>query len=119
MNCSTWPHRPERFDSFLSSLFDRYLLGSLATGASKMGKGCIAALGLSNSTLARAYMERIEKLDVAITFCDAAKDVETSVEQMRFQPWNISLGNYFIGTRTEKDLTIKEVESLPEYIESK
>lgn len=115
MDYSTWSVRPECIEGDLASLYERFLLGSLATGASKMSDDYIETLGILNSVLAEIYLTKLAGDCLIFDFKESAADVETAVSNFGCNPWDDHLAPYFIATRSEKEATIKEIELLPEY----
>lgn len=99
-------------------LYERFLLGTLATGASKMSDSFISVLGISSSLLAESYLTRLSGEGVVFDFKDSAADVEKAVGEFACSPWDEGLDPYFIATRTEKDEAVKQIKSLSEYREA-
>lgn len=118
MDYSTWSIRPDHLDKSMVLLYERFLLGSLATGASMMSLGFIDALHLSNSSLAQGYLTRLAKGGCKIEFKENAADVEAVIEGFGCDPWDDSLSTCFIGTRSEKVETLERIKALPEYAQS-
>lgn len=119
MDYSSWSIKPKHIEGHLAILFERFLLGTLAVGASRMGTGFIEALNISNSAMAQAYLERMRKIGFEPQFKDSASEVEEAIVELGCDPWNRNLGAYYFGTRSEKEETLSEIKALPEYIQSK
>lgn len=119
MDYSNWSDKPEHLDENMVRLYERFLLGTLATGASKMSDGFISELGISSSLLAESYLTKLSGESFSFDFKDSAADVEKAVAEFKCSPWDEGLDPYFIATRTEKDETVKQIKSLTEYREVK
>ena len=112
---SSWVDASIGITKQLVPIFERYLLRSLATGASAMGESCIDALSLSNSTIALGYLTRLEGIGLKCNFVCTSKEVADYVECLGAAPWTAE--PFFVCIRSEKSETKKKISNLKEYQE--
>ena len=116
---STWSVKPDHLDENMVRLYERFLLGSLATGASKMSSDFISALGITTTALAEGYLTKLAGEKICFDFKELAADVEEAVTELGADPWDATLPSYFIAVRSAKDELDSQIQSLPEYKEAK
>ena len=119
MDYSTWSVKPDHLDKKMVQLYERFLLGSLATGASKMSRDFISALGITTTALAEGYLRKLAGKKIRFDFKELAADVEKAVTELAVDPWDATLPSYFIAVRSTKDELDSQIQSLPEYKEAK
>lgn len=113
IDTSNWSSpKPASIPLELVPVFERYLLGTLATDCSRMGNDFIPTLSLSYSSYAESYLNRMRE-HLNISFKDSSADVENEVNTWTVDPW--TLDPFYICTRTENVKTKNQVERLAEY----
>ena len=95
-------------------IVEKYLLKSLAVGASKRSRGFIDELEIRHSSSAEALLKRLESDDFRFDFKNNAHEVESYVVELEGLPWE--LGEYYVCTRSDKKALIDAVSELDEYI---
>ena len=93
--CS-WVTKPAKIPPEMVSVYERYLLGSLATDASLMGHDCVRVLSLKNSSIAKGYLARLEEIGLAPDFVDSSEEVGSYIQNIDGMPrqrwlmkWNL------------------------------
>ena len=114
-NYSAWADASLKITDELIPIFDRYLLHSLATGASSMGQSCIDALSLCNSAIAFGYLKRLEVIGLKCSFAGSTSEVDSYVEKLGDKPWEAD--PFFVCIRSARTETIQRIHELREYQE--
>lgn len=97
------------------SIYERFLLGSLATDSSLMGYDCIETLSLNNSSIAKGYLVRLKEIGLNPNFLESSEEVERYLKEMDGNPWDQS--PFLVLTRSDNSKLLSQVESLSEYRE--
>ena len=113
--CS-WVTKPAKIPPEMVPVYERYLLGSLATDASLMGHDCVRVLSLKNSSIAKGYLARLEEIGLAPDFVDSSEEVGNYILNMDGMPWEQS--PYLVMTRSENTKLLKQIVELNEYREA-
>ena len=90
-----------------------YILGCPAIGASAISKGFIVDLKLINSAAAEIWIGILDPNHKIIRFVENAEMVESYAEDHKNELFNDD--EYYICTRTEREVVKNAIESLPEY----
>ncbi|MCI5950397.1 MAG: hypothetical protein SOX20_03990 [Parolsenella sp.] len=114
-NFSAWADASLKITDELIPIFERYLLHSLATGASSMGQSCIDALSLCNSAIAMGYLKRLEAIGLKCSFVGSSSEVDSFVEKLGDKPWEAD--PFFVCIRSVRTETIQRIHELREYQE--
>lgn len=112
----SWVTKPAQIPPEMVSVYERYLLGSLATDASLMGHDCVDVLSLKNSSIAKGYLTRLEEIGLVPEFLDSSEDVGNYIQNMDGTPWEQL--PYLVMTRSENSKLLNRVKELNEYQEA-
>lgn len=111
----SWVLKPAVIPDKMISIYERFLLRSLATDSSLMGYDCIETLSLSNSSIAKGYLVRLKEIGLNPNFVESSEEVERYLEAMDGNPWDQS--PFLVLTRSDNSKLLSQVKSLSEYRE--
>lgn len=111
----SWVLKPAVIPDKMISIYERFLLRSLATDSSLMGYDCIETLSLSNSSIAKGYLVRLKEIGLNPNFLESSEEVERYLEEMDGNPWDQS--PFLVLTRSDNSKLLSQVKSLSEYRE--
>lgn len=113
IDTSNWSSpKPASISLELVPVFERYLLGTLATGCSRMSNDFIPTLSLNYSSYAEGYLSRMRE-HLNVSFKDSSADVEKEVCTWTVDPWDCD--PFYICIRSDNPKTTSQVEHLAEY----
>lgn len=111
----SWISLPGKIPDKMISIYERFLLRSLATDSSLMGYDCIETLSLKNSSIAKGYLARLEEIGLNPNFLESSEEVERYLEEIHGNPWDQP--PFLVLTRSENQKLISQVKALSEYRE--